>query len=366
MDPTRLHRECLVVDGHTDVPMRLDESRVDLTSECPDFHVDLPKLRRGGVDAAFFALYVPSALSPEGGWQHALHLHQLVVDQLVPQELELVTSGAQLRDSASRGAVAVLLGLENGRPLQLPGTLEQCAAMGVRYVTLTHIASHEWCDASTDSAVHGGLAPLGETLVRRMNELGVLVDVSHISDDAVRHVLAVSDVPVIASHSSCRALCDHPRNLPDELIRAIAAAGGVVMANSYPAFLAPEAARAADLRLQQLGPLLLAMDQVEDPSAAVMARQRLVREWPLPPVPMAAFVDHILHLVAVAGEEHVGIGTDFDGIPEVLVGFEDATRFPDLTLALFERGLDARAIRGILGENFLRVLDRAERRAAAA
>ncbi len=363
VDVASLHHDALVIDGHTDVPMRLDERAVRLTDELPDYHSNLPKLRRGGVNGLFFALYVPSGLSPERGWERILRLYHRVREQLHPGQLELVRRAAELRETVERGAVAVLLGIENGRPLQLPGTLERCAEMGVRYVTLTHISSHEWCDASTDLPRHGGLSEQGVQLVRRMNELGILPDISHVSDDAVRHVLEVSRGPLIASHSSCRALCDHPRNLPDDLIRDVAAKGGVVMANSYPPFVAPEAAQAAGERLQRFGPLMLALDQ-ENSRAAVEIRQRLVEEWPLPPVSLERYIDHVVHLVAVAGPEHVGIGSDFDGIPEVVDGFEDSSCFPALTAALVERGLDARTVRGILGENVLRLLLEAEEAAA--
>jgi membrane dipeptidase len=202
-------------------------------------------------------------------------------------------------------------------------------------------------------------------LVREMNRRGILADLSHVSDDAVRHVLDVATVPPLASHSSARALCAHPRNLPDELIREIARRGGLVMANSYPAFLDPAAARAEERRREEAGPALAAMEEdwLRDPQAHWRERDELVAAWPLPRVPLAALVDHLLHLVECAGEEHAGIGTDFDGIPETLDGFADVTRFPDLTAALLDRGLDRAGVRLILGENFLRLLQAAERAA---
>ena len=195
------------------------------------------------MDALVFALYVPASLDPAAGLgarQGALRASEKA---LIPGQLVQVAAADDLESAARRGEVAVLFGLENGRPLTVPGALDDCAKMGVRYVTLTHWASHEWCDASTDSPVHGGLSREGEAIVRRMNRLGILPDVSHVSDDAVLHTLDVSTAPVIASHSSARALCDHPRNLPDPLIREIARKDGVVMANSYPAFVAPRPPR---------------------------------------------------------------------------------------------------------------------------
>src|SRR5690349_17319091 len=230
MPAMNFHEDCIVIDGHTDVPMRLWEEPADLSKRLTDRHIDLPRLREGGVDALVFALFIPASLGPEEGWELTLKLHQITLDHLVPG-LEQVGTEQQIREAAARGAVGVILGLENGRPLSVPGALAHCARIGVRYVTLTHWASHEWCDASTDEPCHGGLSEEGVKIVREMNRLGVLPDLSHVSDDAVRHVLDVSKAPPLASHSSARALCDHPRNLPDELIREIAERDGLIMAN---------------------------------------------------------------------------------------------------------------------------------------
>lgn len=359
------HDDCLVLDGHTDLPTRLWEAPADLGQRLADRHIDLPRLREGGVDALVLALYVPASLAPDAGWEHALTLHRLTAAAL-PVGVEAVRTVEELRRAARRGAVAALFGLENGRPLLLDGKLADAAALGVRYVTLTHWKTHEWCDASTDEPVHGGLSADGVRLVREMNGMGILADVSHVSDDAVRHVLEVATVPPVASHSSARALCDHPRNLPDELIREIARRGGVVMANSFPGFVDPAAARAHRDREAAIGAELAAMEEeaaLREPQAHLQRRDELLAAYPLPKVPFGAFVDHLIHLVERAGEEHVGVGTDFDGIPETLEGFEDVSHFPDLTAALLDRGIDRGGARLILGENFLRLLLEAERRA---
>jgi len=366
------HEDCLVLDGHTDVPTRLWESPADLRLPQPDRHVDLPRLRQGGVDALVFALYVPASLTPERGWQHALDLHRATAESLAGLAgaaggpMEQVTTEEEIRRAARRGVVGVLLGLENGRPLTVPDALETCARIGVRYVTLTHWTSHEWCDASTDAPAHGGLSGEGVKIVREMVRRGILPDVSHVSDDAVRHVLDVSPVPILASHSSARALCDHPRNLPDDLISEIARKDGVVMANSYPAFIDAAASRADKERGALLKPMLQETEEtyLDKPARHAQERDRLFAAHRLPPVPLSSFVDHVIHLVEMGGEEHVGIGTDFDGIPDTIDGFEDPSRFPDLTAALLERGLDKSGVRLILGESFLRVLGRAERAAA--
>jgi membrane dipeptidase len=235
--------------------------------------------------------------------------------------------------------------------------------MGVRYVTLTHWSTHEWCDASTDEPRHRGLSGEGEQIVWKLSRLGILPDVSHVSDDAVLNVLDVAPGPVIASHSSARALCDQPRNLPDHLIREIAHKGGVVMANSYPAFVGPEAAQADTARGQEIKAEMRETEEeyLRNPRKLWRERHRLVADRPLPKVPLSLYVDHIVHLVDQAGEEHVGIGTDFDGIPDVLEGFEDVSRFPALTAALLARGVDRSGVKLILGGNFLRVLREGER-----
>lgn len=361
------HEDCLVLDGHTDVPTRLWECPADLGERRSDRHVDFPRLREGGVDALVFALYVPGSLDPERGWKHARELHRISVEHIEAVEgMEVVVSAEDVRRAWRRGVVGVIFGLENGRPLSIPGTLDACVKMGIRYVTLTHMYTHEWCDSSTDQARHGGLSSEGEGIVWKMTRSGVVPDVSHVSDDAVRHVLEVSRIPIVASHSSARALCDHPRNLPDDLVREIARRDGVVMANSYSAFLSPEASQADRKRGQEIREELVSGEEayMADPKTHWEPRARLLAERPLPEVPLSVLVDHLVHLIDVAGEEHVGIGTDFDGMPDVLSGFEDVSRFPDLTAALLDRGVDKSGVKLLLGENFLRVLRKAEEEAA--
>lgn len=360
------HRECLVIDAHTDVPTRLWESPADLSERLTDRHVDLPRLREGGVDALVFALFVPASLDPQQGWEHALKLYEVSEKALIPGELVQVAKADDLERTAGRGEVAVLFGLENGRPLEVPGALDECGKLGIRYVTLTHWATHEWCDASTDEPRHGGLSLAGEALVWKMSRMGILPDVSHVSDRAVLHVLDVAPGPVIASHSSARALCDHPRNLTDDLVREITRKGGLVMANSFPVFVGPEALQADTARMKDLKPQLEATEEEyqRDPQKVAKERARLLDEHPLPKVPLSAFVDHVIRLIDLGGEEHVGIGTDFDGIPDVLEGFEDVSKFPALTAALLARGVDKAGVKLILGGNFLRVLGEAERVAA--
>lgn len=365
MDPLTLHRESIVVDGHTDLPTRLFCQPADLDQRLGDGHVDLPRLREGGVTAFAAAFFVPPFLDPERGWRHVLELHRRTEERLRPGELERVTTAEEIRRAKQAGVAGALYAIENGRPLTSEARLSEAAALGVRYVTLTHFASHEWCDASTDEPRWGGLSDEGVKRVREMRPLGILADVSHVSDDAVLHTLDALRSPVIASHSSCRALCGHPRNLSDSLVRDIARYGGVVMANTYPAFVAEAAAEANRERTARIMPLLEELAEAPEPDLRALrdAWHDAAAGDPLPPVPLDAFVDHVLRLVELAGEEHVGIGTDFDGITEVLDGFADASEWPNLTAALLARGLSPEAVRWVLGESFLRVLADAERRA---
>lgn len=356
------HDDCLVFDGHTDVPTRIWEDPADLSQRLTDRHVDLPRLREGGVDGLVFAYYVPASLEPAHGLEHARNLHEATLAGLA-EGMRHATTAEEVERAVRRGEVAIVLGLENGRPLAVDGALEEVASWGTRYVTLTHMATHEWCDASTDAASHGGLSRRGEEIVRELNRRGILPDVSHVSDDAVLHTLDVSRSPVLASHSSSRALCDHPRNLPDSLVREIGRRGGLVMANSFPVFVGPEAAAADKERMPLLRPLLDEgdADYFENPQEVSRRHARLFADHPVPRVPLSLYVDHLMRLVELAGEEHVGIGTDFDGIPETLEGFEDVSRFPALTDALLARGLDRSGVSLILGTSFVRLLAEAER-----
>ncbi len=369
MGARELLRDAIVVDGHTDLPSRLFYEPAEVTERLETGHVDLPRMAAGGVDAIVAALYVPSFLGPERGWEHALDLQAAFAGQLRPGVFEQAVTAEDVRRAAAAGVPAAILALENGRPLVVDGALGECARRGMRYVTLTHVATHEWCDAAGDEPRHGGLSDHGVKIVREMRRRGILCDVSHVSDDAVAHALDVLSGPVVASHSSARALCDHPRNLPDDLVRDIARRGGVVMAVSYPGFLDTGAARADRERLEPVRPLFAelaataAAGEEPDPVAFRKEARELIGGVRLPPVPLAVYVDHILHLIEVAGEEHVGTGSDFDGITDTLDGFEDVSRFPALVTALLDRGLPPAAVRLVLGENFLRLLADAERRA---
>ena len=356
----------LIFDAHTDVPIRLYEEPADLLEEVEGRHVDLPKLRRGGVGALVFALFVPPHLEPEEGLWLVERLHRLSLQQLQRGAWRAVRQVEEARQAAREGDVAVFFALENGRPLTVPGALERCREIGVRYVTLTHGASHEWCDSATGRPRHGGLSSPGVELVERLNAAGILADVSHVSEKAAHQAITASSLPVIASHSASAALCPHPGNLSNALARRIGESGGVLMVNSHPAMLDAAACRLNQERWQHIGPRLAELEasQQEDPKAYALGLERLFAEYPLPSVGLDAYAEHILHFVDVAGAGHVGIGSDFDGIPETLEGFENAGCFPALAASLQRRGLDSGTVRGILGENLLRVLNEVDRATA--
>ncbi|HYY42456.1 MAG TPA: membrane dipeptidase, partial [Pyrinomonadaceae bacterium] len=231
------------------------------------------------------------------------------------------------------------------------------------YMTLTHNNTNDWADSSRDQPKHNGLTEFGREVVREMNRIGMLVDVSHVSDKTMSDVLDISTAPIIASHSSARALANHPRNIPDELLRRIAKNGGVVMVNFYPAFISQtyaDADRARDERLKAQRDALQAQYKT-DPKRLSAELQKLNEANPIPKVPLSVLIDHFDHIAKVAGIDHVGIGSDFDGVPDLPTGMEDIAHLPNITYELLKRGYSERDVRKVLGENFLRVMAAAER-----
>lgn len=361
-----IHSRAVVVDGHNDLPWRLraefDSSfeRFDLAERHEDGHTDIPRLRDGGVDVQFFAAYVPSEYAERSPAEVALEQIELIrrMAERYPN-LELAYTAADAPRIAAAGRIAVLIAVEGGHTIENSlAVLREFYELGARYLTLTHASTTDWADAATDEPRHGGLSEFGERVVREMNRLGMLVDISHVSDDAMEHVLRVSEAPVIASHSSARALNDHERNVPDPILRRVAETGGVVMVNFYPGFVVPEAAEVAR---RMFDAAREARVRHGDDDAAV---DRALKAWsaghPIPRGTVAHVVDHIDHIARVAGIDHVGLGSDFDGIPATPDGLEDVSRFPAITEELVRRGYRQREIVKVLGANVLRVLSEAE------
>ena len=364
----RLHRSALVFDGHNDLPWQVRTKAgssfdaLDIAEPQPELHTDIPRLRRGGLGAQFWSVFVP-AESAHSGAALRQTLEQIdLVRRMVeryPDVFELAGTAADVERIHRAGRIASLMGVEGGHSIEGSlAALRMLYALGVRYMTLTHSDTLEWADAATDAPRSGGLSAFGEEVVREMNRLGMLVDLSHVSVETMEDALRVSRAPVIASHSSCFALAPHPRNVSDPILRKIAANGGVVMLNFYSGFLVESAARemagAFDARREL---------RARFPNEADFEREMNAwrDEHPIESGSVHDLADHIDHVVALAGVDHVGLGSDYDGIATVPRQLEDVSCYPYVTQELLNRGYDERAIGKILGGNALRVLREAER-----
>ena len=367
----KLHREAIVVDTHIDTPQRFLDEDFDLAPRDPKGHIDLPRMKAGGLDAGFMSIYVD--MRRHQGLEATRRALQLIdsVNQQVarhPDQLVLATTAADVRRAHKQKKIALLMGVEGGTPIADDlRLLRLFYQLGVRYMTLTHGLANNWADSSTDEPKHNGLTDFGKEVVREMNRLGMLVDISHVSDKAFYDALEVSQAPMIASHSSCRALCKHPRNMTDEMIKALAAKGGVIQINYHIGFLDQTYADAYEKIAPELRARMraLAEQYKDDDHALSEAREALFKDYQaqLPKVSWERVIEHIDHAVRLVGPDHVGLGSDFDGatMPE---GLNDVSYLPRLTQALLDRGYREKDIKKILGGNTLRVLEEAERVAA--
>ena len=357
-----------MIDTHADTTQRLVFDDYDLGERHADGSIDIPRMREGGLGAIFFAIWVRGTVTGTEAVRRAHEQIEAIRRQVALHraELALARSAEEIRRAHSAGQIAVLMGVEGGHMVNHNlGVLRQFASLGVSYMTLTHTRSTDWADASTDKAVHNGLSEFGKQVIGEMNALGMIVDVSHASDATFRDALSVSRAPILASHSSCRALCETPRNLTDEMIAALAAKGGVMQINFHMGFLSREF-RAAEKAHPELEKQIAeaAKDRCgENEACKLLESDRIVRamveEGKLPRVEWPRIVDHIDHAVKVAGADHVGLGSDFDGA-EMPYGMEDASRLPSITEALLERGYSEAAIEKILGGNMLRLMQDVE------
>ncbi|HKR00335.1 MAG TPA: dipeptidase [Pyrinomonadaceae bacterium] len=364
----KIHRKAIVVDTHNDITTMMIDEGYDLgTSSIGKYHTDLARMKEGGLTAEFFSIYVDRKYATGGGSaRRALDQIDLVyrAAERYPDKLMMATSVADIRRAKKAGKVAALMGIEGGHAIENSlMALRDFYRLGVRYMTLTHNNTNDWADACCDKARHQGLSDYGREVVKEMNRLGMLVDISHVSDETMSDVLDVSTAPVIASHSSARALNNHPRNIPDELLRRIAKNGGVVMVNFYPVFIDQKALDANKERNERLKPQLDALDEQykNDPVRLAAERQKVLDANPLPATPLSVLIDHIDHIAKVAGVDHVGIGSDFDGVPSLPVGIEDISKLPVITYELLRRGYKEKDIQKILGGNFLRAFEGAEK-----
>ncbi len=350
-----------VLDSHCDTPSQIYRLR-DIGKEDAHAQVDFPKLRRGGVDAAFFAAYVPNSFAPDAATRYALELIACAKDSVAanPDVAALAMSVEDALRNKAEGKTSIFFALENGSPIQKNlGLLRLFRELGVSYMTLTHSRDNEICDSCTSGASGrwGGLSPFGRSVVGEMNRLGMLVDVSHISDRSFYDVLECSTKPVVATHSCCRALADHPRNMSDDMIRALAKNGGVIQINFYPAFLDTDFAKVHALHEDEIAATEGAfISDPADESRRADWYDCLDRLRKLPRPDYRRVADHIDHAVSLVGPEHVGIGSDFDGIDVTPDGLEDCGRIGVIFDELKNRGYDDASIGAIAGGNFLRVL----------
>lgn len=353
-----------LIDGHNDIPDAVRErgglDSVDLAVNQPRLHTDIRRLRAGGVGAQLWAAYVPVSTIHEGVHPAVYALEQIdFVYRLCakyPATFTIARTAADIERNFKAGKVSCLIGIEGGHAIENSlGALRTFAKLGVRYMTLTHWETLDWADAATDSARHGGLTTFGEQVVREMNRLGMLVDLSHVSDATMIDALRVTRAPVIYSHSSARAIARHVRNVPDSILRLVPANGGVVMVNFNPPFVS-EARRLHDARRDS------ALAAMRAAGVDSLVRRDSLRAWieRAPAVTMQQVADHIDHIRRLVGVDHVGLGSDFDGISSVPAGLEDVSKFPDLLAELLRRGWTEPDVKKVAGLNALRVLREAE------
>ena len=356
----RVHQAGMLFDGHNDLPWRLRAdgdvafTTLDIGKRLDSGMTDIPRLREGGVKAQFWSVYIPSEQpNPARTVADQIDLVHRMVEKY-PDAFAFATSADEVEAAVQAGKIASLIGIEGGVAIEDDlALIRDFARLGARYMTLTHNKTLDWADAATGEARHDGLTPFGERVVHEMNRVGMLVDISHVSPATMDDVLRVTKAPVIASHSSARGLADHPRNVPDAILERMPANGGVIMVNFYSGFVmanAIKANRAARAEVEA---------KFTDPAERQQALADFDRDHPSPRGTVADVADHVMHIIKVAGVDHVGIGSDFDGISVTPVGLEDVTDFPRLTEELLNREVSEADIHKILGGNILRVLRKA-------
>lgn len=373
-------RAAPVWDGHNDVPEQLRERRKDVIADF-DFgdtnatadpsanatamHTDLARLKTGRVGAQFWSVYVSASLSDQQAVQATLEQID-VTRRLIaryPQQLEYATTAAEVEKAMKAGKVASLIGMEGGHSVAGSlGVLRQMYALGARYMTLTHFKNTAWADAATDARAHGGLTDHGRAIVREMQRLGMLVDLSHVSADTMRDALEVAKAPVMFSHSGVQAVNTHPRNVPDDVLASLKANGGILMVDFAPDYVSEEVrAWSADKKAETARAEAL---HIGDPEAAEKALADWLAAHPAPRATLAQAADHIDHAVKLAGIDHVGLGGDFDGVGSLPEGLEDVSKYPALFTELARRGYTQRSLEKIASRNMLRVMKAAEAYAA--
>jgi membrane dipeptidase len=365
----KLHTSSIVIDTHDDTTQRLLEPSFDIGTRLADGNIDIPRMREGGLNAIFFSIWIPSKTVGPDAVKKAIDQIDAVREAVRkhPNDLVLATTADEVRAAKKQNKIAALMGVEGGHMIDNDlAVLRSYAVLGVRYMTLTHMGNTDWADSSTDTPAHNGLTDFGKQVVLEMNRLGVMVDISHVSDKTFYDAIATSKAPVIASHSSARALTETPRNMTDDMMRALAKNGGVIQINYHVGFLSqefrdfekahPEAEKEITEEVKKRCG--------DNEACRLTTGDQVVRDFmqagKLPKVDWTVIVDHIDHAVKIAGADHVGLGSDFDGAVMPL-GMQDVTHIPQITDALLKKGYSESDIRKILGENTLRVLSEVER-----
>ena len=345
-----IHRSTPLIDGHNDYPWALrgidpgrDLNKAEISKPVPSLMTDIPRLRQGGVGGQFWSVYTPGTMQGQEAVRVTLEQVDIVhrMTRQWGETFQMASTADDVDRAFKNGKIASMIGMEGGHSIDnsLP-TLRMFYALGARYMTLTHNVNLRWADAAADKPAVGGLTTFGEEVVREMNRLGMLVDLSHVSVDTMEDALRVSEAPVIFSHSSARAICNVPRNVPDNILQSVAKNGGVVMVTFVPSFISQAVA-----------------DYDAKPAAE--------RQGMAPPrATLSQVADHIDHIRKVAGIDHIGLGGDFDGITDVVAGLEDVSKYPDLTAELLKRGYSDQDVKKIIGLNVLRVMRQAEKVAA--
>jgi membrane dipeptidase len=365
----KLHFSSVVIDTHDDTTQRLLDPKFDLAIRHNDGNIDIPRMKEGGLDAIFFSIWISSKILGPDAVKKALDQIDAVRETVRknPNDLMLATSAADIREAKKQHKIAVLMGVEGGHMMGNDlSVLRTFAALGVRYMTLTHMDNNEWADSSTDKPSHNGLTDFGKEVIHEMNRLGIIVDISHVSDKTFADAIAVSKAPVFASHSSCRALCVAPRNMTDDMIRDLAKNGGVIQINYHVGFLSQEfreyekAHPEAEKEIHDEVDKRCGSNEACKLTTGDQVVRDLMQAGKLPKVDWTVIVDHIDHAVKLVGPDHVGLGADFDGA-QMPVGMQDVTHIPQITDALLKKGYSESDIRKILGENTLRVLSEVEK-----
>ncbi len=371
----KIHKKAIVIDGHNDITSPMVDEDFSLASDSrgkwhkdgDPFHTDISRLKEGGITGEFFSIYVSGTDYQKGGkMRRAMDLIDATYREVEknPNQLSFCTTAAEIRKAKKQGKICALMGIEGGYVIENSlYALRNFYRLGIRYMTLTHNVSHDWADAHRGEVKHNGLSDFGKEVVREMNRLGMLIDISHVSVKVMNDALDVSTAPIIASHSSARGVNDHTRNVPDDVLKRVAKNGGVIMINFYPSFLDARTNKEENERSAKLKPQIDALkEQFKDnPLGYNEAERKLFAENPIFVPDYKRIVDHIDHIKNVASIDIVGLGSDYDGVPFLPDGMKGAEDLILVTYEMLRRGYSETDIKKVLGENFLRAFTQAEK-----